>query len=131
MATVRELVGVYHANGTLVGEVTYWINARLGRGHCALCDITHGVLREKPAWRACRDALPVPMRAVHLDERSPAELAASADATPCVLAVTDEGTVVLLGPDELDRCAGSPPALVAAIDAALDQRGLRPAATGP
>ena len=42
-ARVVRFVGVYNAEGTLRGEVAYWIGARLGLGHCALCDITHGV----------------------------------------------------------------------------------------
>ena len=32
--TVRELIGVYDADGTLIGEVRYRIGARLGRTHC-------------------------------------------------------------------------------------------------
>jgi len=50
--TVRELIGVYDADGTLLGEARYWIGARLGRAHCALCDITHGLFTERADWRA-------------------------------------------------------------------------------
>ena len=35
----------------LVGEARYWIGARLGRAHCALCDITHGLFTERDDWR--------------------------------------------------------------------------------
>jgi hypothetical protein len=51
---VRRLVGVYDADGTLRGEVGYWVGARLGRAHCALCDITHSPIRERSglAWTA-------------------------------------------------------------------------------
>lgn len=120
---VRELVGVYHANGTILGELSYWVKARLGRGHCALCDITHGSVREKAEWRTCRDELPVPFRAVHLDERSPEVEAATEGHTPCVAAVTDAGVEVLLDPDALARCEGSPERLVEAIEEALGARG--------
>jgi hypothetical protein len=33
---LRRLVGVYNADGSVRGELTYFINARLGRAHCAL-----------------------------------------------------------------------------------------------
>ena len=52
--TVRELIGVYDADGTLLGEARYWIGARLGQTHRALCDIdgahrkSPGVLTEIP-----------------------------------------------------------------------------------
>lgn len=119
---VTSLTGVYHAEGTVLGELRYFVGARLGRAHCALCDITHGTVREKASWRACRAQLPVPFRAVHLDERSPAEREASEGRTPCVLAHAGGAVDMLLGPEELDACAGSPDALVAAIGAALSAR---------
>jgi hypothetical protein len=40
--SIRRLVGVYNANGTVGGELAYFLGARLGRAHCSLCDITHG-----------------------------------------------------------------------------------------
>lgn len=68
--TVREFIGVYDADGTLLGEARYWIGARLGRTHCALCEITHGLVTERADWRACRDQLDVGFRTY----RRPAEL---------------------------------------------------------
>lgn len=49
---VRRLVGVYHANGGLRGEVAYVVGKFLGTAHFALCDITHSPVRRKPAWDA-------------------------------------------------------------------------------
>lgn len=120
--TVRRLVGVYHAEGTLVGELRYWIGARLGRAHCALCDITHGTFRARPEWKACADALPVPFTAVRLDEREPALAAATEGHTPCVAAETGDGWFVLVGADELEACDGRPEALAQAIAEALAER---------
>jgi len=117
---ITRLTGVYHADGSLLGELRYVVGSRLGRAHCALCDITHGRVREKPGWRAARDGLGLPFTAVHLDERSPEERAASEGRTPCVLAHDDAGAIsVLLGPSELEACGGDPAALVAAIRRAL------------
>ncbi len=42
---VVRLIGVYDADGTLRGELGYWVGARLGRRHCSLCDITHALRR--------------------------------------------------------------------------------------
>ena len=120
--TVTALTGVYHADGTVIGELRYWIGARLGRAHCALCDITHGSVREKASWRAARAELAVPFRAVHLDERSAGERAASEGHTPCVLAHTEAGIELLLGRGELEACAGDPARLVAELRRALEGR---------
>ena len=54
---VTALTGVYQANGSLSGELRYVVGKLLGSAHCALCDITHGAVREKPGFVACREAL--------------------------------------------------------------------------
>ena len=38
----RRLVGVYNANGGIVGELSYVLGKVKGSAHCALCDISHG-----------------------------------------------------------------------------------------
>ena len=57
---VVRLIGVYDADGSVLGELSYFVKARFGAAHCALCDITHGRVRERADWRACRDQLAVP-----------------------------------------------------------------------
>lgn len=121
-APVTRLTGVYHADGSLMGELRYLAGALVRGAHCSLCDITHGHIREKAEWRLERERLPVPFTAVHLDERDDAERAASEGRTPCVLAHGAGDVTILLGPDDLDACNGRPAALVDAIVAALAAR---------
>ena len=121
-----RLVGVYHASGTPWGEVSYWLKARFGGGHCALCDITHGTFREKERWKQCRTDLAVPFDAVHLDEQDEPLAAFTDGRTPCVVAETSEGLVLLVDDAELRSCDGSPDALVTAIERELRSSGLGP-----
>ena len=121
---VERLVGVYHADGTLLGELRYWVGARIGRAHCALCDITHGTFRAKPEWLEGRDGLGVPFETVHLDERSPDLASATDGRTPCVVALTSAGWVELLGPDDLEGLHGEVAALFTAIRTRADELGL-------
>jgi hypothetical protein len=124
LTRIRTLIGVYNARGTLGGELAYVLGKVSGRAHCGLCDITHGLrLRERARWREQRARLPVRFETVHLNERSP-ELVLACPAAPCVLARTDDGLVPLLGPEEIDACAGSPEALLAAVEHAVGMRGL-------
>jgi hypothetical protein len=105
--TVTELVGVYDARGNLAAEIAYWVGARLGVRHCALCEVTHGRFREKSEWRGVCESLPVPFSAVHLDERSPAVLSASRGVEPCVVAVRTDGSAeVVIDREQLERCQG-------------------------
>jgi hypothetical protein len=125
--SVVELVGVYHADGDLVGELRYWVGARLGTAHCALCDITHGMFRRRSQWTACTGQLSVPFTTYHLNDRPDDVAAASGGTTPCVLARTaDDALVMVVDPAGLEACAGSPDALLAAISAGVDTAGLAP-----
>ena len=126
---IVALTGVYHANGSFTGELTYWVGARLGRTHCALCDITHGIFRAKPEFAACRDGLAVPFVAVHLDERSPELVEVTDGRTPCVVATVESADgmlrqTVLLDPVMLAECDGQPAAFVAAVQSVAVATGL-------
>jgi hypothetical protein len=117
--TIQRLVGVYDADGSRRGEIAYWVGARLGRAHCALCDITHGTFRERSEWRECRAGLPVPFETYHRDDQPDDVRQATQGRVPNVVAVTDRGIVVLLGPDGLAACGGSVDDLAQAIDDAV------------
>jgi hypothetical protein len=117
MATqIRRLVGVYNADSTWQGELAYWVGARLGRAHCGLCDVTHGLVRERREWNECRLGLPVAFDTYHRNDQPDAVRAIAGGVAPVVLGETERGFVVLLGPAELDRCEGSIERLTKAID---------------
>ncbi len=121
---IVRLIGVYDADGTLRGEVTYWVGARLGRTRCSLCDITHGSVRERKDWRSCRAGLPVPFDTYHRDDQPDTVRTATGGRAPVVVAETTSGVVILLAPDDLDRCQGSIDQLVASIERAASYLGL-------
>ena len=121
---IVRLIGVYDADGTVRGELSYWIGARFGRAHCSLCDITHGLLRERPEWRTCRSDLPVPFDTYHRDDQPESVRATIGDSAPAVVAETVGGTVQMLGPTELAECRGSIDALIQAIEDQVAQNHL-------
>ena len=116
-----ELVGVYHADGSLLGELRYVWGKLRGTAHCALCDITHGALTEKSDFKACRARLPVPLRTLHLDERSPELTAATEGQTPCVVGRAESGWELVLDAEDLERCAASVDAFEAQLIAHLER----------
>ena len=124
---VLRLLGVYNAEGTLRGELAYFVGARLGLTHCALCDITHGMLHERRAWQQCRETLPIPFVTFHLDDQPDALRAVVQGHAPAVLAEVDDAgvsIVLLLGPEALQACHSSPEKLLQARYDALAQAQL-------
>lgn len=119
------MIGVYNADGTITGELAYWIGARLGRAHCSLCDITHGLVRERDDWKACAAALPVPFTTYHRNDQPDDVRAATGDHAPAVVArLTDSSIVALLNNRAIEACAGSPDALASAIERAAEHQHL-------
>ena len=103
-----KLWGVYHANGGLLGELAYVVGKLRGTVHCGLCDITHGSsVRKRHEWRELETSLDAPIELVHLNEQTPALAEVTRGRTPCVVAEGENGFDFLLGPDQLDSCAGS------------------------
>lgn len=113
---IVRLVGVYDADTTLRGELSYWVGARLGRRHCSLCEITHGSVRQRPEWKACQAGLPVPFDTYHRNDQPDPVRAAAEGQSPVVVAETDTGHVALLDAGDLAACDGSIDRLVEAIE---------------
>ena len=121
---IVRLIGVYDADSTLRGELAYWVGARLGRRHCSLCDITHGSVRQRPEWTACQADLPVPFETYHRNDQPDPIRSAAAGQAPVVVAETDAGHVMLLGPADLETCDRSIDLLVEAIEQSAERLGL-------
>lgn len=107
MAVVEELVGVYDADGGLLGEAAYVVGRLRGTRHCALCDITHSAVRRRPAWDAMVARLPMPFTLLHLNEM-PDDVAARVReaGAPVVLARSAQDLQALLTADDLEKTAG-------------------------
>ncbi|MBV7362903.1 hypothetical protein KRX54_00420 [Actinomycetaceae bacterium TAE3-ERU4] len=106
-----KLVGVFHANGGVKGELTYLIGKIRGVAHCELCDITHGLNPfGKKEWKELEKQLPLPFQAVHLNEM-PVEVSqlVSEENSPALVLVdeTGENTQILLTREEISQCTGS------------------------
>lgn len=105
---VTELVGVYDADGGLLGEAAYVWGRLRGSRHCSLCDITHSPWRRKPAWDALAADLPLPIRLLHRNELDDELAAAVARAgAPVVLARADGGWTAIVRDDDLSVMDGS------------------------
>lgn len=109
---IIEFVGVYDADSTILGEVGYWLGARLGIRHCSLCDITHGLFTERNDWKQCRESLVVPFTTFHRNDAPTDVLAAAKGDFPAVFARRISQVTQVLDPTDLEALAGSPEALV-------------------
>jgi hypothetical protein len=105
-SNVTEFIGVYDADSTLIGELSYWIGARLGRTHCSLCELTHGLFTQKSEWKECAASLAVPFLTFHRNDAPSDVLAAINGSFPAVLVRTDNALSIALTKSDLEKFDG-------------------------
>lgn len=106
------LIGVYKADGGIIGELSYFFGHLIGIRECSLCDITHSPFKKKGEFKRLENQLnqefDLNFRLVHMNERTEKELAASAGREPCVLLAHEDGSLsMFLDFQELKAADGS------------------------
>ena len=93
----KTLIGIYKADGGILGELSYFFGHLVGVRSCSLCDITHSPVKKKSAFKEFEKNLlakrDIAFRLVHMNERTDAELAASHGREPCVLLQYEDGSI--------------------------------------
>ncbi len=119
--TATTLIGVYDADGGLLGEASYVWGKLRGTKHCGLCDITHSPVRRKPAWDQFVAELGLPFELLHLNElpRDVAVVVAQAGAPVVLARHGDRSLSVLLNAADLDAASGSVELFAKALRARL------------
>lgn len=123
--SVQRYVGVYDADGGIVGELRYVVGHLLGTAECALCDITHSPVRRKRSWDAMVARLDAPFDLRHRNELNDVEQRALAGVTlPVVVAELADGTwTTLLDVEALRACDGDMDGFAARLSAAVEADG--------
>jgi hypothetical protein len=94
-----------------MGEIAYVMGHLVGARECSLCDITHSPIKKKSEFKKfeqrLRTEFGIEFRLSHMNERTPAELAASEGREPCVLLEHSDGSMsMFLDYVELKACDG-------------------------
>lgn len=126
MENIRgTLIGVYNADGGMVGELTYFFGHLIGSRSCSLCDISHSPVRKKSSFKLLEQHLlthhGILVRMIHLNERNDREQKASAGREPCMLLeYPDQSISMLLDSTDLRALSGSVSSLKKLIVSRLD-----------
>lgn len=126
MTNIRgTLIGVYNADGGIVGELTYVFGHLIGVRSCSLCDISHSPIKKKSSFKALEQHLlaehGIIVRMIHLNERNEREQKASEGREPCMLLeYPDQSISMFLDATDLKALSGSVKSLKKLITSRLD-----------
>ncbi len=119
------LIGVYKADGGIIGELSYFFGHLVGARNCSLCDISHSPIKKKSSFKALEKELlknhNIAIKMLHMNERHERELKASAGREPCMLLEYPDGSIsMFLDYVELKAISGSVSSLRKLILSRLD-----------
>jgi hypothetical protein len=126
MANVRgTLIGIYKADGGIVGELTYFFGHLIGLRSCSLCDISHSLISKKSSFKTLEQHLlaehGIVVRMIHLNERNEREQKASEGREPCMLLeYPDQSISMFLDSTDLKALSGSVTSLKKLVLSRLD-----------
>ncbi|MEY2674014.1 MAG: hypothetical protein RLZZ514_579 [Actinomycetota bacterium] len=123
--TRGTLIGIYKADGGIVGELSYFFGHLVGVRSCSLCDITHSPIMKKSSFKALEGHLlaehGVAVRMLHMNERNEREQKASEGREPCILLrYPDESISMFIDSADLATLSGSVSSLKKLIKSRLD-----------
>jgi len=126
MTQIRgTLIGIYKADGGIVGELSYFFGHLIGVRSCSLCDISHSPIMKKSSFKALEQQLlsehGIVVRMIHMNERNEREKKASEGREPCMLLqYPDESISMFLDSSDLTALSGSVSSLKKLIVSRLD-----------
>jgi hypothetical protein len=126
MTQIRgTLIGIYKADGGIVGELSYFFGHLIGVRSCSLCDISHSPIMKKSSFKALEQHLlaehGIRVRMIHMNERNEREQKASEGREPCMLLqYPDESISMFLDSSDLTALSGSVSSLKKLIVSRLD-----------
>ena len=126
MTDIRgTLIGIYKADGGIVGELTYFFGHLIGVRSCSLCSISHSPVKKKSSFKALEQHLlaehGIAVRMIHLNERNEREQKASEGREPCMLLeYPDQSISMFLDSTDLKALSGSVSSLKRLITSRLD-----------
>lgn len=114
-----RVILVYDGSSGLRAMLVDVLKKSVGTEDCPLCEITHGPLGKRDAWRKCERRIGVIIEELHRD-RLPQEWGLAQNALPCILGrVRDERPFVLVTRPEIEACGAEVDALARRLLSAL------------
>ena len=97
---------IYDANGSVIGELSYFFKKIFFGFKCSMCDITHNTFTEKHNWRSQLSETGLNIKALHLDELTNELSNFSIGTTPCVIGKNGDEYKLIFNSNDLEKFKG-------------------------
>ena len=97
---------IYNANGSVTGEIIYFLKKYFYGLRCSMCEITHNFISEKKDWKTRLSKTKINLKTVHLDEQNKDLYKFSYGNTPCVVSESEKGFKFIFSNTDLNNFEG-------------------------
>ena len=111
-----ELICVYDADGSLLGELNYLWKKVFHSFTCSMCDITHNLITTKKKWKTAVQNCRYNISTYHLNDQPTLIKKTTQNNTPCVVKVEGSSSSILISNDELKTIDGNVDSFFSLID---------------
>ena len=111
-----ELICVYDADGSLLGELSYLWKKTFHSFTCSMCDITHNYISTKKKWKTAVQNCKYDISTYHLNDQPTLIKETTLNNTPCVVKVEDGSSSILISNDELKTIDGNVDSFFSLVD---------------
>ena len=111
-----ELICVYDADGSLLGELNYLWKKAFHSFTCSMCDITHNFITTKKKWKIKVQNCKYDISTYHLNDQPTLIKETTLNNTPCVVKVESGSSSILISNDELKTIDGNVDSFFSLID---------------
>ena len=116
---IEKIYGIYHADGGIIGELSYVWGKITGTAHCSLCDITHKGISMKRDWKDFTNGLDLEFELLHLNEQTQVLADFTAGKTPCIVGEESGEMKILVDAKSLEGCNKSVSSFVSTLMSSL------------
>ena len=118
---MTRIVGIYNADGSILGELKFVASKVVGRSDCGLCDLTHGWNPfGKPSWKSACSASNIEIELVHRNELTEDQRKAAGE-LPAVIIEKHNNWERIMSSDDILTFSGDAPGLFAKIDSLVNK----------
>ena len=102
-----EIICIYNASSTWIGELNYIYKKIFEKQSCSLCDLSHGLIGMKKEWKEMESESNHEYSLLHINEVSSDIPNILIKQLPCVLKKDGDCFELLIQSDELKQCNGN------------------------
>jgi hypothetical protein len=118
---MTRIIGIYNADGSILGELKFAVNKVTGKSNCGLCDLTHGWNPlGKSSWKRASSSSHVEIELLHRNELTTEQSETAGDLPAIIVEKVGEWKKIMSA-DDIFSFSGNASGFLTQIETLVDE----------